>query len=219
MIPPDEKARLREAQSPIRADAKRANPNADDTLAGRAEMLLAELPMASGAVVAGYWPIRSEISPLKLLMRLASLGDIKTALPATPKEGAPLEFHLWAEGDPLTHGLYGTSEPQKTAPLTEPDYLLVPLLAFDDRCYRLGYGGGFYDRSLATLRPCKQHLKAIGIAYAEQQVEAVPLGDFDAQLDAVLTPQGLHLPCTGHARGKIGKIGAGDAPSTHQGES
>ncbi|PDH63819.1 MAG: 5-formyltetrahydrofolate cyclo-ligase [SAR116 cluster bacterium MED-G04] len=184
------KAALRKDQGRIRAAARDASPDAAETLAGHAQALIERLPVTADAIIAGYWPIRSELTPLPLMAALVARG-MRTALPATPQPGQPLVFHHWQEGDALIEGLYGTSEPPSTAPLCVPDVLLVPMLAFDRLGYRLGYGGGFYDRTLAAIRPEKPLVRAVGIAYAEQQVDAVPVGDHDASLDAILTPSGL----------------------------
>ncbi len=127
---------------------------------------------------------------------MAALCDaddrIETCLPATPKPETPLVFHQWRMGDTLIDGLYGTSEPSPDAPLVIPQLILAPLLAFDRLRYRLGYGGGFYDRTLASIRQNKgQTVMAVGIAYAGQEVAAIPVGTYDAALDAILTEQGF----------------------------
>lgn len=189
----DRKAALRRHQGQVRAAAAKADPEAADRLASYAANLVEAIGFGAGAVIAGYWPIRSELTPLPLMRALTKRG-LETALPATPTPGQPLVFHRWQEGDDLIDGLYGTSEPAASAPQCLPDGLLVPMLAFDAAGFRLGYGGGFYDRSLAAIRPQKPAVKAIGIAYQEQLVEAVPVGVHDARLDAILTPSGLILP-------------------------
>ena len=189
------KAALRREAAALRAAAAKADPESAARLAShgaalRDARLFGEANIIAEYIIAGYWPIRSEIDPIPLLEVLAAMG-FKTALPATPRAGEPLVFHLWESGDALIDGLYGTSEPLATAPQCQPDGLLVPLLAFDSRFFRLGYGGGFYDRSLAVLRRDKPHMRAVGIAYRDQQVEDIPTGSHDARLDAVLTPDGL----------------------------
>ena len=141
-------------------------------------------------IYAAYFPIRSELSPLDLLARLADLG-CATALPVTPAEGQPLRFHRWAVGDPLDDGPYGTKQPPADQPLCRPDVILAPMLAFDSAGWRLGYGGGFYDRTLAGLRGAGHHLSVIGIAYDGQKLDKIPVGPHDMPLDAVLCPAGL----------------------------
>ena len=144
-------------------------------------------------IYAAYFPIRSELSPLDLLARLVDL-DCATALPVTPTEGQPLRFHRWAIGDRLDDGPYGTKQPPADQPFCRPDVILAPMLAFDSAGWRLGYGGGFYDRTLAVLRGAGHHLSVIGIAYDGQKLDKIPVGPYDMPLDAVLSPTGLFAP-------------------------
>jgi 5-formyltetrahydrofolate cyclo-ligase len=102
----------------------------------------------------------------------------------------PLEFRRWRPGATLVIDRFGIAHPPADAAVIEPDVLLVPLLAFDSRHYRLGYGAGFYDRTLADLRARKTIL-AIGVAYSAQRVAEVPLDGWDEALDLVLTEQGV----------------------------
>lgn len=185
----DEKASLRKALSAIRKEAS-LDVEAAHHLAQLAPELMGMFRPEAGAIVAGYWPIRTELDPRPLMQQLVAAG-LTTALPATPQPGKPLIFHLWQEGDPVIEGLYGTSEPAPEAPRCEPDILLVPMLAFDNAGYRLGYGGGFYDRSLAALRAINPAVRAVGIAFGAQRIDLVPRGEHDARLDAVLTPEGV----------------------------
>ena len=129
---------------------------------------------------------RSRTTPL--LARLASAGH-PLCLPVMAGRGLPLVFRLWTPGDQTSAAVWGIGEPLPSAPAVEPDVMLVPLLAFDARGYRLGYGGGFYDRTIAQLRNQKPVL-TIGIAFDEQRVESVPHVDYDQRLDWVLTPSG-----------------------------
>lgn len=141
-----------------------------------------------GAFVSGYCAMRSELDPLPLMERLAAAGH-PLALPVTPPKGNPLVFRCWKPGAELVEGGFGVCVPDKEAAEVEPDVLLVPLLAFDPEGYRLGYGAGFYDRTLAGLR-ARKSVTAIGIAYDEQEVENVPHDDYDQRLDWVLMPSG-----------------------------
>jgi 5-formyltetrahydrofolate cyclo-ligase len=150
------------------------------------------LPLTGGACVAGYWPLAGEIDPLPLLRRLAGLGH-PLALPEVTARDAPLRFRLWRHGDDLVPGPHGTRHPPADAPPCRPDLILVPLLAFDGGLYRLGYGGGYYDRTLDCLRRTS-HIQAIGLAYAVQRVARLPRDDYDQRLDGVLTETGLILP-------------------------
>jgi 5-formyltetrahydrofolate cyclo-ligase len=144
-------------------------------------------PIASGLVVSGFMPMRSEINPLPLMKALADAGA-RLALPVTGPRGEPLTMRAWAWGEPLASGVWGIREPKPQAPQVDPDILLVPLLAFDRAGGRLGYGGGYYDLTLARLRSCKA-VTAIGVAYAIQEIALVPTTPYDATLDLVLTEQ------------------------------
>jgi 5-formyltetrahydrofolate cyclo-ligase len=148
-----------------------------------------DLPQLEPGVVSGFHPYRSEINVVPLMARLASEGWT-TALPVVMGKGKPLLFRRWFPGDPLVSGTWDLRVPPEDAPELTPDLLLVPLLAFDRQGYRLGYGGGFYDRTLALLRDNKP-VTAIGVAYADQEVGHVPRGPEDARLDAILTERGL----------------------------
>lgn len=146
--------------------------------------------MSRGAIVAGTVAMRSELDPLPSLERLASSRGVALALPRTPTRGLPLVFHSWAIGAPLEPGTFGVREPFATAPIVEPNVLLVPLLAFDLHGARLGYGGGFYDRTLAQLRS-RGSVLAIGLAFEAQRIDSVPTGPHDERLDAVVTEAGV----------------------------
>lgn len=141
-----------------------------------------------GAMISAYAAMGSEIDPAALLLRLAREG-FDTCLPVVQPLGNPLVFRAWRPGEALVARKWGILEPADTAPTAEPDILLVPLLAFDRQGYRLGYGGGYYDRTLERLRAIKP-VVAIGLAFGEQQVDEVPIGPFDQRLDWVLIPDG-----------------------------
>jgi 5-formyltetrahydrofolate cyclo-ligase len=126
------------------------------------------------------------------MLALHSLGH-RLVLPAIRAAGEPLDFRAWQPGEPLVPAGFGTQEPAATAPSVAPSVLLVPLLAFDAAGYRLGYGGGFYDRSLALLRAAGDTL-AVGLAYADQQVAAVPREATDQPLDLVVTERRVIVP-------------------------
>jgi 5-formyltetrahydrofolate cyclo-ligase len=151
-----------------------------------AEHVLRDAPPPPGATVAGFWPMGPEIDIRPLLLALQGRGH-RIALPVTPKRGNPLRFRQWQPGDVLARGPLGTSQPGAEAPDLTPDWLLVPLLAFDRAGRRLGYGGGYYDRTLASLPGAT----AIGVGYACQEVDEVPAGVDDAPLAAVATERGL----------------------------
>jgi 5-formyltetrahydrofolate cyclo-ligase len=140
------------------------------------------------AIVSGFCAIGDELDPLPLLAGLSAAGH-KVCLPVMQGKGVRLLFREWKHGDPMKAITWGIREPLPSAPPLEPDVLLVPLLAFDPRGYRLGYGGGFYDRTLADLRAHKAVI-AIGVGFDEQRVESVPHVEYDQRLDWVLTPSG-----------------------------
>lgn len=196
--PADEKASLRKSAALSRAALAAGDPDAAERLAAQADILkdiassLAEEAGADAPVIAAYLPIRSELSPLPLVATLAAAG-MMTAMPVTPSPGNPLSFRAWAPGDALADGPYNTQQPPPDWPEVTPNVILAPMLAFDDDGWRLGYGGGFYDRTLAGLRAGGHRVAALGIAYDGQHVEAVPTGPYDMRLDGVLTPSGLRL--------------------------
>ena len=153
-------------------------------LAGR---LLAGWRFRPRSVIAGFWPLAGEIDIRPLLLALAGRGH-PIVLPVTPARGNPLSFQRWRPGDVLIRERFGTVRP--TGEPMVPDLLLVPLLAFDGGCRRLGYGGGFYDRTLAGL----SGRAAIGCAFAAQRVDRVAAEVHDIPLQAVATERGLTLP-------------------------
>ena len=154
-----------------------------------------EPPLRKGMIVSGFSAIGEEIDASRILSELHAYG-YRTALPVIQGKGSPLLFRAWTPGDRMQARTWGIAEPLDTEPVLEPDVLLVPLLAYDARGYRLGYGGGFYDRTLEVLRNRKPVI-AIGVAYAEQRVDAVPHSDYDQRLDWVLTPSGP-FKCSRH---------------------
>jgi len=151
--------------------------------------LSAWLPAAKFArtdeVIAGYWPIRDELDPRPAMQAFAQRGH-RLALPASVAKGKPLVFRAWSLGDPLAPDIMGIQEPLSDAPEVVPWLVLVPMLAFDNSCRRLGYGAGFYDRTLARLRARAEPL-AVGLAFEAQEVERVPVAEGDEPLDQVVT--------------------------------
>jgi 5-formyltetrahydrofolate cyclo-ligase len=139
----------------------------------------------AGAIVSGFMPLKSEINPLPLMRKLADAGA-KLALPVVAGKGKPLTMRAFAIGDTLASGVWGIREPKPDAPEGLPDILLVPLLAFDRRGHRIGYGAGYYDMTILGLRSQKS-VVAVGIAFAAQEVGEVPSTPRDARLDLVLT--------------------------------
>ncbi len=166
-LPPDERAAAAQALA---------------ALAGR----VAARP---GEAVAGFMPIRSEIDPRPLMLRLEAAGA-RLALPVVGARDAPLSFRLWTAHAPLVAGPFGILQPTDAAAPCEPDIVLVPLAAFDRKGHRIGYGGGYYDRTLGALRT-RRRLPALGVAFAMQEVDTIPASRHDALLDAVLTEAGV----------------------------
>lgn len=140
-----------------------------------------------GVIVAGFCAIRSEIDPLPLMQRLADRGAA-LALPVATGRGQPLKFRSWTPGAALVRGAYGIFEPSSDAEEVEPDIVLVPLAAFDRAGHRIGYGAGYYDRTLHRLRALRR-ITAIGVAFAVQEIAFVPASEHDERLDLVLTEQ------------------------------
>jgi 5-formyltetrahydrofolate cyclo-ligase len=178
---------LADRKAAVRGAALLARRTLDPALgAALSAHVLRDWPIAPGAVVAGFWPMGREIDIRPLLLGLHARGH-PIALPITPPRGQPLRFHRWHPDQALHRGPMGTSEPAPDAETLTPDLILVPLLAFDSAGRRLGYGGGYYDRTLAAL----PHATRLGCAYAAQRLDEVPAGEDDARLHAVATEHGI----------------------------
>jgi 5-formyltetrahydrofolate cyclo-ligase len=149
------------------------------------DIFLRHIVLEKGAVIASYCAIRNEMDPATLSETLRARGH-KIALPVVASKGAPLLFRLYEQGDRLLSNPMGLLEPSAEAQEVDPDILLVPLLAFDSKRNRLGYGGGYYDRTITKLRAQKPIL-ALGIAYAYQEIGAVPVGPNDTPMDKIVT--------------------------------
>jgi 5-formyltetrahydrofolate cyclo-ligase len=176
---------LRDAAHARRKTLAMAIPDFASRLAAHAKTL----GFPERSIVGGYVALPGEADPGLLLVALRAAGhDI--ALPRVESKGAPLVFHLWQQGQPLRPGAFNIPEPQADRPIAHPRILLVPLLAFDARGHRLGYGGGYYDRTLENLR-AKGPVRAIGIAYSGQEIEAIPDENHDRLLDIVVTENGI----------------------------
>ncbi len=184
------KVAARKAASAARKAAKQAA--GDKASQSVADAFVRSLKPASGAIVSGFLPIGSEIDVLPALEAARGAG-CKICLPCVIAPAQPLVFRLWSPGDPLVTEAFGTKAPADSAPAVAPDILIVPMLAFDRAGYRLGYGGGFYDRSLEALRRTKP-VTAVGIAFAGQEVDIVPRGVYDQPLDWIVTEAGAFRP-------------------------
>ena len=142
-------------------------------------------------VIAGFWPIKSEINVQPLMESLYQAGN-DIALPEVVATRTPLLFRKWMPGAKMTGGAYNTSILTQDAAIIEPNWFLVPLLAFDADRYRLGYGGGFYDVTLRQFAK-RREIFAVGVAYDMQEVQSVPKEKTDFQLDAILTEKRVIL--------------------------
>ncbi len=152
-----------------------------------ARAFIESIDLPPHSVIAGYAPLKGEVDPSRLLHELHALGhDI--ALPVAEPD-RPLDFRRWRPGDKLIPGLFGAREPQARAAALKPTALIVPLVAYDGEGWRLGRGGGFYDRTIAELSAAGPVL-TVGIAFSAQRVPAVPREPHDRRLDWIVTEEG-----------------------------
>jgi 5-formyltetrahydrofolate cyclo-ligase len=162
---------------------------ADPSAGARLVQSVASLaPFPAGTAVAGFHPMPPEIDVLPSLSWFAGRGH-RVGLPVVLGRGQALIFRFWLPGAPLERGVLGIPFPPADRPEIEPSILLLPLIAFDRRGNRLGYGGGYYDRTLEALR-AKGPLIAIGVAFSFQEADDVPVDGFDQPLDAIATEAG-----------------------------
>lgn len=173
----DAKAAARSAALARREAAHAAAP------AGAADILAQVLAAHAARIVAGYMPIRTEIDPLPAMAAAAGRGTV--CVPVVLGPGQPLKFSRWTPGCALREGAFGARVPE-TDDFVTPQIVVAPLVAFDRRGGRLGYGGGFYDRTLERLRRGGAAV-AIGFAYAAQETDDLPQEDTDQPLDMVVT--------------------------------
>ena len=174
-------ARERRTAAPSQAPGEAGERLRDNYLAA-----MADFGVAAG-VVSGYWPMAGEIDVRPLMTRLVELG-FTCALPVVTAPGRPLDFRRWCPGQALIEGPFGTRHPEPGEPSPRPDIVLAPLLAFDDLGTRLGWGGGYYDRTLEALG-LRGPVLAVGIAFAAQRVDAVPHAPNDRRMDWVVTEE------------------------------
>jgi 5-formyltetrahydrofolate cyclo-ligase len=187
-------ATLTQIKAQARKDATKARRVAHEVVKYEAPLLLAShlfpvTPKLGACVVSAFFPYQSEIDTRPLLGKLAGEGWT-TCLPIVIAPGQPLMFRRWMPGEPTLPGVWNIPRPSDAAEEVEPDVLMVPMLAFDRKGYRLGYGGGFYDRTLEMLRK-KKTIVAIGVAYAAQELSSVPHGAHDQILDFIMTEKGV----------------------------
>ena len=185
---------LVEIKKQARAQATTIRKAAHEEWSGCAPLALASYafpvaPTIAHKIVSGFFPYQSEIDTRPLLGKLAGDGWT-TCLPIVIAKDQPLQFRRWLPGEPTIAGVWGIPRPPDSSPELDPDVLIIPMLAFDRKGYRLGYGGGFYDRTLEKLRAFKKVI-AIGVAYSAQELPDVPHGSHDQPLDFVLTEKEL----------------------------
>ncbi|MCF8478990.1 MAG: 5-formyltetrahydrofolate cyclo-ligase [Rhodospirillum sp.] len=186
---------LAAAKADLRRDLRDRRRVASATLgpaAGEAlaALVLAEVFPPESAVVGAYWPMPGEIDVRPLLEALAE-RRVALALPVVAEREGPLIFRRWSPGDPLEPGPLKTVHPIPTMPEVRPDWLLVPLMGFDRRGFRLGMGGGFYDRTLAVLASEGRSPFTLGVAFSAQEVDELPVEGHDYPLHAVATETGV----------------------------
>lgn len=181
------KKRVRAQAARARAAASAADPTAGERLA---DLFPDEIWPPLNATVAGYRGIRDEIDPAPLLETFYC-DQVRLALPCVIEPGRPLVFRNWTPGDRFVTGAFGVEEPDPGQPEVRPSLVLLPLLAFDLKGRRLGYGAGFYDRTLERLREGGS-VTAVGLAYEAQRMRRVPTDSHDAPLDWVITEQGAY---------------------------
>ncbi|WP_299343580.1 5-formyltetrahydrofolate cyclo-ligase [uncultured Maritalea sp.] len=152
-----------------------------------AETFTASVPIKSGQIVSLYWAIRDELSTEPLLVQLMDEGH-QVCLPVVLGRDQPLEFRLWEAGQPLAPSGFGTLAPQAGAPVVVPDVMVLPMLGFDANGNRLGYGAGFYDR---TIDQIEKPLILVGYAFSAQEVDVMPAEPHDKPLDMVVSEAGV----------------------------
>lgn len=186
----DEK--IEEAKAALRSQAhaiRAAIPQADraDAAAAVAAAFFKDVAPAASDVVAAYWRIRDELDCQPILVRLMD-NNHTVILPVVLGAEEPLDLRVWEQGEALYEAGFGTLAPSEQAPRAEPDLVIMPLLGFDKNGTRLGYGGGYYDRTLANL---SKKPRLIGLAFAAQELDEIPREAHDVPLDAVITENGI----------------------------
>lgn len=188
------------AKSIIRARMKKSREDYFKSLSETARVnlnqkigknILSLVPAHACGSVAGFWPMSSE-PDIRSVLETLILQGCKALLPVTQGAGSPLSFRVWKPGDQLRVSSFKTMEPLSRSPLHDPEVILVPLLAFDGRGHRLGYGAGHYDRTLSQLQKRKLNVLTIGVAFEIQRVNELPMGSYDQPLGWVVTEKKVY---------------------------
>lgn len=187
-------AAIEEQKATLRRKAHAARAALSDDFRADAALAVAgfffdQIAFGAEDVVAGYWRIRDELDCKPILVRLLDSGQ-KVVLPVVMGQEAPLDLRVWEADTPLYEAGFGTLAPSDLAPRAVPDLVLMPLLGFDAAGTRLGYGGGYYDRTLATM--ARKPL-LVGLAFDIQELSSIPRQDHDVPLDAVVTETGVRF--------------------------
>jgi 5-formyltetrahydrofolate cyclo-ligase len=183
---------IEEAKAALRLRARAARASLDhaertDAAQHAARHFFEGIPMQPGDVVAAYWRIRDELDCQPILVKLMDTNQT-VVLPVVLGAELPLDLRVWEQGASLYESGFGTLAPSELAPRAEPDIVIMPLLGFDSRGTRLGYGGGYYDRTLASM---KKKPRLVGLAFAAQELERIPREAHDVPLDAIVTEAGV----------------------------
>jgi len=177
-----ERARLIEARRAIDPNVRKRY---DRLIITKAKSFIGQV---EGLMIALYWPIKGEPDLRPLAVEIARAGGT-TALPVVTAPGLPLAFRFWRRGDPLLRGVWNIPVPNIQAPLVTPDVVIAPVVGFDSACYRLGYGGGYYDRTLVQLPPST---RAMGVGYNAARIGSIYPQSYDIPMDIVITESGLN---------------------------
>lgn len=183
---------IEEAKAALRIRARAARASLDhgeraDAAVAAARHFFDGIALQASDVVAAYWRIRDELDCQPILVKLMDSNQ-KVVLPVVVGPEDPLDLRVWEQGASLYESGFGTLAPSELAPKAEPDIVIMPLLGFDKTGTRLGYGGGYYDRTLASM---KKKPKLIGLAFAAQELDRIPREAHDMPLDAIVTEAGV----------------------------